>query len=364
VINNPLAHVRDEISKLPNLSSHESNWWEAIETFRARIGRASRMVISEPEIIGFAALQWLLIAAGYVAWFQILHFVPNEVPTTAGNPSVGVGISSVIVMLLVASLWSLAVLAVVALPVGLLSAAMGAAHILRRTGQPSTTWRCLNIASQQVRALWTYHAIDGYVTVNAVLARLPKRHGNRSPIERVAQETLYFAWKLGCAGVLPAMICGHGLIDSGRRSLSFVKAKLGELAALRAGYGGLCWLIGAAAYVLSFVIMFEFPHWIPKSMMVGGSINTVVLFTGIPMMSALAIILVVLQPIYIVTVCDLYADYAEESGAVIELPEADPSERPVAMSLFAHVAVAILVALCASQLGFVDWVTGFDRGAA
>lgn len=363
MIQNPLANVRDEIAKLPGLRDHRTNWWAGISGFRARMGRAFRIVVEEPEILVFAVLQWLVIAAGYVAWFQILHFLPDE---PAGMPSptgAGGGFGTIFAMLFVGSVWTIAILVLVALPVGVLSAAMGAAHLLRRTGQVSTAGRCLGLALRQVLPLWTYHAIDGYITVNAVLARLPKRHRNRSTLEMIAQETLYFAWKLGCAGVLPAMISGHGLIESGRRSLAFVKAKLGELAVLRAGYGGLCWAIGALAYALSFIIVFDYAHAIPKWMLTGSELDSIVLLTGLPLMSALAIILIVLQPIYILAVCDLYADHLEEKGETLNLTPAEPLAQPVAMEAIVYLAVALLAAICAHQLGVDEWM-GFTRGAA
>lgn len=362
VFSNPLKHVRDEVAALPDLQQHRARWPTGIAALAGRAKRALQTIRHEPEILLFAVMQWAVVAVGYAAWFQILKMMPSE-PTLV-SPDPGSMIAATVLAVVIGALWSVGIVILFALPVGLLSAAMGTAHILRRMGQPSTLARCLTVACAQLRPLWTYHAFDGWVTVNAVLDRFPKRNGNRSSFEALTRELLYFAWKLGCAGVLPAMICGHGVIESGRRSIAFVKARLVELAALRAGYAVICWAVGAAAYVASFMVVFNYPHVIPTWMMSGSGIDMVVKLTGVPMMTALAIVLVVLQPIYILSVCDLYADHLDAQGETVVLPEVEAAAASRGMSVVAYAAVAVLAAICTHQFGFADWMLAMRGSAA
>ncbi|MEM6497872.1 MAG: hypothetical protein AAF709_14245 [Pseudomonadota bacterium] len=367
---NPLSHVQNEIAAMPELKRHKSDMWQSIATFGGRFAKAIRMMKEEPEILAFAAMQWLVILLGVWLWFQILHFAPSE-PTAMAPEQVWIeGLSLVVASLIVGSIWTIAVIILVALPVGVLSAAMVAAHILRRRGQQSTFRRCLEIAWRQYRVLWMYHAIDGYVTVQATLARLPKRNGNRSKIDMVIEELLYFAWKLGCIGMLPAMVSGHGLLESGRRSVRFVKSKFAQLAVLRGGYGLMCWGIGSAAYALPFTLMIPFRELTVS--LIGTTNSTVftMIHFGLPIFGALALILIVLQPVYLLTVSDIYADHLEELGEPITLSvpaangEAPELVEPIDLGWAGYVAIAVLAAVLAYHFGLASLGGLFDRGAA
>ena len=60
---------------------------------------------------------------------------------------------------------------------------------------------------------------------------------------------MYYAWKVGTAGMIPNLILGNKLIASGESSVKFVKAKFKEVAGLRAAYSSLCWIIAILAYI-------------------------------------------------------------------------------------------------------------------
>jgi hypothetical protein len=364
VFENPLAGIRDEVAKMPELKQPRAGWKEALVAFRDRFARTLQILREEPEILAFAVAQWFVILLGGVLWLSMLLLLPQDNPIESKEELV-TGIGFVITALVVGGLWTLAVIILVALPVGVLSAAMGAAHLLRRSGEPSTASRCLSIAWAQMRNLWLYHAIDGYVTVNAVLSRFPKKNGNRSKLEMIAEELLYFAWKLACIGVLPAMICGHGLVESGKRSLGFVKAKLASLMILRAGYGGLCWAVGSTAYFLSFAIMFQFGADLVKWFGADSSWALTFVAFGLPILGTFAITLVVFQPIYILTVCDLYADHLAETGERLSLAgDMKPLDRPLDLGFAGYAVIAVLAMVAAYQFGMADLISGFMRGAA
>ena len=74
-------------------------------------------------------------------------------------------------------------------------------------------------------------------------------------IRRAASEALYYAWKVGVAGVIPSLVLGNGVIESGKNSIKFVKANLIEIVKLRAAYSMLCWVVGILAYIGAMLIL-------------------------------------------------------------------------------------------------------------
>lgn len=202
---NQIAFVRDEIAKIPGISSTPSG---GVGRFLGRVGQAGMLALREKKILVFALLQWLVIALA----------------------------------------WSFFCVGVAAYPLGILSGCMGAAHFLHRQGRESTVADCMQLVLPQSWPLWAFHWIDGWITVNQILKRLPRKNDRRSAAQKAASEALYYAWKLGISGVLPSIVSGNGLLTSGRQSVVFVKDNLGEVARLRAGYSALCWIVGIAAY--------------------------------------------------------------------------------------------------------------------
>src|SRR5690554_7624268 len=95
---------------------------------------------------------------------------------------------------------------------------MGATHFLHKQGRESTVATCLKLVLPQSWSLWSFHWIDGWITVNQILDRLPKKGGRKNPI---LSEALYYAWKLGISGVLPSIVTGNNLIKSGKNSVFF-----------------------------------------------------------------------------------------------------------------------------------------------
>ena len=132
---------------------------------------------------------------------------------------------------------------------------MGTTHFLYRNGEKSTVAKCLNAAFSNAWATWSFHFIDGYITVNQIIERLPEDNKNNyeTPAQiaarRALSEALYYAWKIGIAGVIPSLVLGNGLIDSGKNSIKFVKANMVEIFKLRAAYSSLCWVVGILAYI-------------------------------------------------------------------------------------------------------------------
>jgi hypothetical protein len=327
---NDLAFVRDAVRDIPGIGTRPRG---GIGSFCARVGYALSLGFREKEIVAFGLLQWAAIGSGYLLWAQMLDWIPEEVWRSAIESGKG----SVVDLVLLA--WSFVCVGLVAYPVGILSGCMGAAHFLHRQGKESTFAACLSMVVPQSWALWGFHWIDGWVTVRQILDRLPRNNGRSPAVDRATSEALYHAWKLGIAGVLPAVLTGRGLLGAGIDSIGFVKAKFVEVATLRSGYSAFCWGVGVLAY-LATLCLFMVVDVVPPGQAVYGYIYEIYLWAAVPIMVSLSVIMLFLRPIYILSICDLYSDYLQENAIAVSLPDAP---HRATRALFAFLVLCIIV---------------------
>lgn len=328
---NELAFVREEIRKIPGISRRPRG---GIGSFRARVGDALSLALKEKEIVAFGLLQWAAIGFGYLLWVQMLDWIPEDVWRSAAESRKG----SIVDLVLLA--WSFVCVGLVAFPVGILSGCMGATHFLHRQGKESSVAACLGMVLPRSWSLWSFHWIDGWITVTQILERLPKRNDRRTPEQRAASEALYYAWKLGVAGVLPGILSGKNLLGAGQESIRFVKARFVDVAKLRAGYSSLCWIVGILAY-LGTMLLFMVVEIVPPGSDAYGHIHEIYLWAGGPILVALSVVMLVLRPIYILSICDLYVDHLQQEGVAVDVPDSPP---PVASALVAFGVLCIVVA--------------------
>jgi hypothetical protein len=217
---------------------------------------------------------------------------------------------------------------------------MGAAHFLHRQGRPSTVAKCLQLVLPHSWPLWIFHWVDGYITAKQILERLPRKDDDRSPADKALSEALYYAWKIGVAGVLPSILTGNSLVRSGKNSVFFVKDNFMEVAKLRAGYSALCWIVGISSYIGT-ILLFSSVDIVPDGDDIYSRIYTIYMWVALPILIALSIVMLLLRPIYVVAICDLYSDYLEKQGKEISMPEDLP--KPVS-AFIVFLAVCIIVA--------------------
>ncbi len=347
---NKLSFIQDEIKTLPEVQSFKSDFKTSTKTFWDRTKNAAWLILAEKEILAFAGLQWAAIGLGYILWVQMLGWIPDDV----WNAASGDGEGSALLPSLVLLAWSFVIVGIVAFPVGMLSACIGAVHLLRRSGRDSTVAACLKIVGPRAWSLWALHWVDGWITVNQILDRLPKKDDDTTPAERALSEALYYAWKIGSAGVLPGLITGRSLIPAGKESIRFVKNNFKDIALLRAGYSSLCWIIGIGAYVGGIALAVMFPELMPAEVATSTGIKHIYLSATIPLMIALAIVMVILRPIYVIAVTDLFADHLEAVNQPIELEKA-PSQWAKAVAAVGLIAITVVVgAVFRQELGIMD----------
>jgi hypothetical protein len=298
------------------------------------VGYGFSLALKEKEIIVFALLQWAVIALAYLLWVQMLDWIPEEVWRSA-EKSDSTSISDFILLA-----WSVVCVGLAAFPIGTLTGCMGATHFLHHQGQDSTIAKYLNRVLPRTWPLWIFHWVDGMITVNQIMERLPRKNDNRSAAEKALGEALYYAWKIGVAGVLPSILNGNSLIKSGKNSVFFVKNNFLEVAKLRAGYSFLCWVVGIGSYVGT-ILLFMQVDIMPEGDEVYSHIFTIYLWAAVPILIAMSVVMLLLRPIYVIAICDLYSDYLEQQGEPVTLAE----DVPKSMSAFvAFLVICIIVA--------------------
>lgn len=300
-----IAFVRDEFKNIPIEARKPPG---GLRSFGSSIGRAFSVMMDEPKILAFSFLQWVCIVVGYLLWVQIAYWIPAKY---WGNPISPHELSAADILL---AAWAFVCVGIVSYPVGILSGCMGAARFLRTQNRPSTFASCFTLVMPQSRDLWLFHWMDGWITVNQILDRIPSKTRMASPTSRAMRESLYYAWKIGVAGLLPSMITGNNLIQSARNSVAFAKDSFIELAKLRAGYSLLCWIVGIGAYLGSLALIVT----VDTRSANGGitdHIYPLLLWLGVPILIAVALVMLCLRPVYVIALCDLYAEHVGRNNA-------------------------------------------------
>ncbi len=317
-----------------------------LATFTGELGHSFRLVLQEKEIVFFAMLQWLVIAAAYLVWTQVLDWIPDSVWEEARKKDSKITFTLINLVLLG---WSFLVVAVASYPLSLFNAAITAVHYLRSAGETSTIARCLNLAFRNLPKLWIFTTIDAWITVNAILDRLPRRNGKRTALD----ELIYYAWKIGTIGVVPALVAGRGFIDAAKDSVALLSAKPGRAIGIRMGYSLICWVIGVLAYLggLAFAM-----RW-GNSIGAANGVYSFYLLMAAPIFVAVGITAVVVRPFYLVMVARLYSEVVPLS----RLPDPDMREASRGMD---YVALLFAVLFCVTiafyffgdQLGLRGWI--------
>lgn len=343
---NKLAFVRDEIRSIPGIEQKPKRGG-AVKYFFIRAGKAIKFIFIEPEILVFAILQWVAIGLGYFLWVQMLDWIPEEVWRSTETSDSG-SIADLVLLV-----WSFVIVGIVALPIGILNACIGAVHFLRRQNRPSTIAACLQIVLPRAWPLWIFSWTDSWITVGQILKRLPKKRGSGNS---VLSEALYYAWKLGTIGVLPALLSGRGLVDAGKDSVSLVKNKIADTSLLRVGYSLICWVVGVGTYIGTIFFFIFFDNLIPDGE-IYSAIYEFYFWAGVPILVAIGFILLFLRPIYTISSADIYADYLQETNQPLLLPQPPSKLTSIIVAILVLLAIIAAVFFFRDQLGITDMLS-------
>lgn len=329
-----MYHVTTEWNRRPSLGEGLAGFW-------ARAKFSLKLMFLEKELITFAVLQWACIALGYYLWVQMIGWIP-EAAWERASQSDHASLGDFILLV-----WSFFCVGAVAFPLGILSGCMGAAHFLNRQGKASTIAECLKIVLPRAWPLWIFHWIDGWWTVQRILDRLPKKRGHRPLADKAVSEAVYYAWKTAAIGILPGLVTGRGLADAGRRSLDLVRRQFRDVVLLRAGYSAMCWIVGVAAYIGAICFFIAFPQLVNWKAPAVSQMHVFYFWAAVPILAATGTVLLFLRPIYVLSSCDIYADYVAKLEENLMLPPPPVRSRAgdTAFVAAALLCLAILAAM-------------------
>ena len=356
MFSNKIKFVTDEIVEMPELSRIPIF---SKKDFTSKIGYALSLGLKEKEIFFFGIMQWVFVILGYVLWLQMLSWIPQPVWDSIQQCLDGPGDTDgcTVAADIPLMLWGILCILLVSFPIGIFSAAMGTTHFLHKQNEESTVIKCMQASLSNAWTSWSFHFIDGLITVRQIIRRLPQDNKYEpeaiKAIRRAREEALYYAWKVGTAGVLPSLVVGNNLFNSGKNSIRFVKARFLEIVKLRAAYSTICWIVGIIAYIGACVTM-----WFMGDMAfadTGGlAIVKIYQYMVFPIAIATMIVMIFLRPIYILTLCDLYSEYLDSIGEEPKLPE-DPSTAKKAVIVFGIICVlTICIILFRDSIGLSD----------
>lgn len=336
-----LDFVKKDISNIPEIKNNKHRVWgkDKFKDFLLQTTSATKFVFQEKEIFLFLLVQWIVIGLVYYLWIQMLGWIPKSIWANDND------LTNTILNLVFLG-WSFLLVGVASYPIGIVSGCIGAAYFLRKEGYPSTIANTLKIVLPKSLELWTFLWIDGWITVNQILLRLPKKGGSG---DNALSELLYFSWKLGTIGILPAILNGRNLIDAGKESVSLVIKHPQETLLLRGGYSLVCWIIGVVSYIGALLFFIQFHSLL-------GAENDVYQFyfwMGIPIFFSVGIVVFFLRPIFIIASCRLYTEYFQEQNMNLSLPT-QTSKITRALAIFVTLLLIIAaVFFFREQLGIM-----------
>jgi hypothetical protein len=266
---------------------------------RADLSYALKLMRQEKEILLFAGLQWVVIGLAYLLWIEVIASIPASVWAEVSRALDDDRDAVTNVAGLALWAWTLLIIVAAAYPIALLNAAIAAAHYLRASHQTSTIGACLQIAFRNMGRLWLFTAMDGYITVRAIIDRLPRKRGRRTALEEAA----YHAWKVGTAGVLPSLVAGNTFAMAAKEAIRLLEDQPMRTIAIRMAYSLMCWIVGVASYLgtLLFFMLFGAPltgeNWLYHFYVL----------VGVPIVLA-AGVACLLRPLFVVAITKLYTD--------------------------------------------------------
>lgn len=322
---------------------------DSVKSFLGNGAASLYFIFSEKENILFAFLQLAVIALGYYLWVQILDWIPQSVWDDIKNSD-----DDNMLLNIAFIVWSFFCVGLVAYPLGILTACMGASYILRFQGRESTIAECLKVVLGKSWTLWVFSWFDGWWTVLRILERLPKKNDRTPRWVKIANETAYQAWKMATLGFIPAIICGRGLADACKDSLSVLKDRFLPLFKLRAAYSLICWLFGIGSYIGVYLMFPLMKNWTGLH----NGIYIFYFFAGAPAIFCLTFIMLVFRPIYIISACRIYAFYAKEKNIEIKLPQTSSSAISALVAFLVLAVIMAVVFLYRDELGLSALLAG------
>ena len=344
------SEIRKEFKRLHKNIENEAKSFpmphkiDSIKGFFPEMWQSFKFVLSEKENILFAFLQLAAIGLGYYLWVQILGWIPQDVWNEISDDKDAGSLLSIIFLL-----WAFVCVGLVAYPIGILTACMSASYTLRHEGKDSTILECLKVVLGRSWPLWVFSWFDGWLTVNRILERLPKKNDRTPRSVKILNELIYQVWKVSTLGIIPALVYGRSVVDSCKDSLKMLKEYFLPLGKLRVAYSLICWIIGIGSY-LSLVVFF--PHI--KEFYIAHNLPSVYgfyLLVGLPLLISLFLVMVIFRPLYIIAATRIYLRFAVSNQIERHLPNPSSKGLSALVGFIAVAVIIVVVILFRDQLG-------------
>ncbi len=215
-----LAPAQDEAKKFLDNNGHKPKLFSKNNflEFFSNIPGVTRMIWDEPEILIFVLLQWVVICLAYFAWIQILQWIPDQTWNAIQQANEHDRRMAFDLVNLAMLAWSFLIVGVASYPIAVCNAAIIAVHDLRSCNESVTITKCLEVATRHLGRMWVFTFTDAWITVRAILRRLPKKRGKNAVVTAV-DEVLYYAWKVATLGVMPSLVNGRSFLQAGKDSV-------------------------------------------------------------------------------------------------------------------------------------------------
>ncbi len=301
---NELNFVRDAISTIPEIKNtkHRILGKNQFENFIYQTISAAKIVLGENELLILVFLQIVIITFVYYLWIQLYSIVPKFV----WSNYMGINPDSANILNFIFLAWGFLLIGIASYPISIISYSIGTSYFLKKKGLSATLIQTLKFILPKSFMLWQFLWIDGWITYDKILSRLPKRGES---INTAGDELLYFSWKIGTIGILPSVLNGKNMIEAGKESVMLVTQHPQETLLLRGGYSLFCWIIGIVSIIGSLCLtIYIYIQYINHSLCC--SIPQIFSFwMGVPILSGVGIILFFFRPIFVIASCRLYSEY-------------------------------------------------------
>ena len=338
-----LNNLNSEVYELTG-SIARPNASQSVDSFFSRMGKAFQLILKEPEIVLFSFLQALTIFLAYLLWVQMLDWIPEEVWKSAENSDDG----SIADVVLIA--WSFVCVGLAALPIGFFTACMGAVHVLNSQGRESTVLRCFKFVFPKIWPIWIFSWVDGWITVNRIADRLPGGY-KKTLAQKAFAEAMYYAWKIGTAGVIPGLMTSKNTWQACKNSFGFLKHKTKDIFLLRGGYSAVSWIIGILAYIGAVFTMMALD--INKEE-IHSNIYKIYFYMAFPLFIAVGFLHIFIRPFYILSLFDLYSNYLIETKQKIIAPQRRALAQTAIWAFTLLIIAVIFVFLFREELGIME----------
>ena len=114
-------------------------------------------------------------------------------------------------------------------------------------------------------------------------------------------------------------------------------------------------MVGILAYAGAVVLVGKVGV-VPEGAAAHQHIHAIYAWAGIPVVIAAALVLLLLRPVYVIALCELYARHLEESGEQLAVAPAPPPALSAVVAFLFLTALVVIAYVFGEQAGIGRWL--------